>query len=303
MAYERQLSGEEPTTRLENTPSHLFDTPNTLPSSLPTFAQLYKSGRANQRNGQNFALNRTSARPKNSGMAAKRGKRSKASAGPEPLGGSTSDGSASDGSASDGGSALPMRYAYPSCPFVLPWEACAAWNESRLTASRAAARAQRLGAVETADLVQQVYGALLPKLHGRKLVFMGDSLHRQLFVSFACLLRAACPACFTKWNAYWFPATYRLGPHQGKKCHGEPHCDFTSAAITFKVPLEGGARGTLELHTCEVNEWLHTSSAAGLADYSPSMSKCLKRFRSLHSKDVLIYGSGLHATQSAVRVR
>ena len=177
-----------------------------------------------------------------------------------------------------------------------PWEACAAWNESRLLAESAAARAKILGAALTADHVQQAYGALLPKLRGRRIVFMGDSLHRQLFVSFACLLHSACPPCFTRWNAYWFPATPRLGPGQGKKCHSETRCDFSSATIEFDAARkEGGANASFELHTCEVNDWRGASSGS-LATASPSMSKCMKRFHSLRSKDVLIYGStGLHA--------
>jgi hypothetical protein len=198
---------------------------------------------------------------------------------------------------------------YAPCPFLRPWESCAAYEDTRAAGQRAASHSH-LSALHHGAAFEH----LLPKLTGRTLLFVGDSIHRQLFVAFACSLHATCPGCLREFNASWTkPSKDRRST--AKRCHGQPQCDFTGACITWHANAANGSslykpKRTMQLKmrrgkeivmcTCDSSKWV-PARGVGWAKHrevqltSPHVGKCMALFDHLRASDVIVYGSaGLH---------
>ena len=197
-----------------------------------------------------------------------------------------------------------LPYAYPTCPFLRPWEACTAWNDTRVAGNSAVGHLARFGLQHDA-----AFAGLLHALRGRAVLFMGDSVQRQLFSSFACSMHAQCPACLRQTAISWTA-------HPKKRCHGkEEQCEYSSACASFQAPPEspyeykrGPVRFNRDAETtlcsCDVSSWLPVKPDAASVQWAksrdvnlanPWVAKCLAHYKHLAEVDVIVYGSaGLH---------
>ena len=196
----------------------------------------------------------------------------------------------------------------PSCPFLRPWEACSTYNDSSPTGLAAA----RHITVDQLAMFDASFSSLLPALAGRTVLFVGDSVQRQLFVAFVCSLFAVCPSCMRQSDVQWFRPT-----SDTKNCHGQKECEFSRACITYspssttpyvekRGPLRFNRRGEITFCLCDVSQWMPATAASvvwakplnvNLAN--PMVARCFSPYKHLRRQDVVVYGScGLHRMPS-----
>ncbi len=124
-------------------------------------------------------------------------------------------------------SASESRTERVQCPFRRAWETC---------------EVERVGVSGTSfvttgcSLAPFKAGRLLEKLAGRRLMFVGDSVHVQMAVAFACALFVQKPGAFRnsslKYNL-WKPLKKRCGSTPLARCHWEAGCIYFAGDVTI----------------------------------------------------------------------
>lgn len=156
------------------------------------------------------------------------------------------------------------------CPFRRPWETCALDDTN--WAAKLAHR--RYGAFLCNERSFDA-SRLLYTLARRTLLFIGDSLSLQFFVSLACQIHAQTPQSVTHHKLDWARV-----PLLRKRCHNERRCHYQYGCIHFK----GGSR------ICHCFIW--ELGRRGL-------QSCMRKFNVSHV-DPIVYGSiGVHYRENS----
>ena len=175
------------------------------------------------------------------------------------------------------GSWKPGRAPYrphPACPFLRPWESCAHDDPARAAAAGSRRFVPRTCVLDELNGTQAA--ALQRRLAGRLLLFAGDSIHVQHFVSLACILHALVPSSIQRMELEWLsPRSVTNRRVLKKRCHGVDRCHYDQGCVHFT----NGMRMCL----CRLEE-------LEAAEYA----RCMRVFG---RADVVYYGSsGIHYT-------